>query len=71
MGRRVRVPNLYGLIGDLFTAAALVLKPGGRLVFVNPVRLDPKDPTLQLQSRQVVDLGGFDCQLEKYLKLAP
>ncbi len=71
MGRRIRVPSLFGLVGDLFAVAAQALKPGGRLVFVNPVRLDPKDPSLQLQSREVVDLGGFDCRLEVYRKVVP
>jgi hypothetical protein len=70
MGRRVRVPSLRGLIADLFTAASIALKPGGRLVFPNPLKLEPSDPSLKLQSRQTVDLGGFDCHLEKYLKLS-
>ncbi|MGA2052782.1 MAG: methyltransferase [Opitutales bacterium] len=69
MGRRVRVPSLYGLIADLFAIAAQALKPGGRLVFPNPIRLDPSDPSLQLQSRQPIDLGGFTCQLEIYSKI--
>ncbi len=68
MGRRVRVPNLRRLFEDLFAAAAVVLKPGGRLVFANPLRLEPRDSSLKLQYRQVVDLGGFNCRLETYLK---
>lgn len=70
MGRRIRVPNMRGLFGDLFAVAAAVLKPGGRLVFANPLRIEPLDPSLKLQYRQVIDLGGFDCRLEMYLKLA-
>ena len=70
MGRRLRVPNLRGLFADLFAVAANVLKPEGRLVFVNPMRIEPRDPTLHLQFRQVVDLGGFDCWLEVYQKIA-
>ncbi len=69
MGRRVRVPSLYGLINDLFRVAADALKPGGRLVFANPVRAEPADRSLQLQSRQAIDLGGFECRLEAYQKL--
>ena len=69
MGRRIRVPNLRGLFGDLFDAAAAVLKPGGRLVFANPLRIEPLDPSLKLKYRKVVDLGGFNCRLEMYLKL--
>jgi len=68
MGRRVRVENLRGLIADLFAVAAAVLRPGGRLVFANPVNVEPTDPSLQLRRRQTVDLGGFDCRLEVYEK---
>ena len=69
MGRRIRVPNLRGLFADLFDVAAAVLKPGGRLVFANPLRIEPTDPSLKFKYRQVIDLGGFDCRLEMYLKL--
>jgi len=68
MGRRLRIPNLRGLLADLFAVAAAALKPGGRLVFANPLRIEPREPSLRLQFRQVVDLGGFDCRLEKYIK---
>lgn len=68
MGKRVPIHNLRGLIEDLFAVAARVLKPGGRLVFANPLRLEPSQASLQLQSSQVVDLGGFDCRVEKYIK---
>jgi tRNA G10 N-methylase Trm11 len=69
MGRRIRVPNMRGLFADLFDVAATVLKPGGRLVFANPLRIEATDPSLRLKYRKVVDLGGFDCRLEIYLKL--
>jgi len=69
MGKRVRVPSLRGLIRDLFAAAAVVLKPGGRLIFANPWRIEPQDPSLKLKYRKVVDLGGFNCRLEMYLKV--
>jgi len=68
MGKRVPITNLPGLIADLFIAAEAVLKPGGRLVFANPLQMESPIPSLELQSRQVVDLGGFDCRLEKYVK---
>jgi len=71
MGRRVPVPNLARLIGDLFTVAGQVLKPGGRLVFANPLKVEPQGAPLKLESREVIDLGGFDCRLEKYVKVAP
>jgi 23S rRNA G2445 N2-methylase RlmL len=70
MGRRIRVPNMRGLFGDLFAVAAAVLKPGGRLVFANPLRIEPLDRSLKLKYRKVIDLGGFNCRLEMYLKLA-
>ncbi len=69
MGRRIRVLNLRGLFGDLFAVAATVLKPGGRLIFANPLRIEPLDPSLKLKYRKVIDLGGFDCRLEMFLKL--
>jgi len=70
MGRRVPIANLRRLIDDLFAAAATVLQPGGRLVFANPLPIENPHRLLKLQSRQVVDLSGFDCRLEKYVKLA-
>lgn len=71
MGRRIRIRDMQGLFADFFAVAAAALKPGGRLVFPNPLRLRPQDPSLQLQSSQVVDLGGYDCRLERYLKIVP
>ena len=69
MGRRVRVPDLHALVRELFNVARGVLKPGGRLIFANPSRTEPEDRSLQLRYREVVDLGGFNCRLEMYLKL--
>jgi 23S rRNA G2445 N2-methylase RlmL len=68
MGRRVRVLNLRQLIEDLFSVAAESLRLGGRLVFANPIKMESPQPSLQLRSRQTVDLGGFDCRLEMYVK---
>jgi tRNA G10 N-methylase Trm11 len=68
MGRRVPIPNLAGLIGDLFRTAARVLQPGGVLVFANPLSTRPSDPRLKLDIRQRIDLGGFDVHLERYMK---
>ncbi|MSU63209.1 MAG: hypothetical protein EXS31_12575 [Pedosphaera sp.] len=70
LGRRVRIPNLRGLFDDLFAVAARMLQPGGRLVFTNPFHMESPQPSLKLQSRKIVDLGGFDCQLEVYRKTA-
>ena len=68
MGRRVPIPNLPGLIADLFAAAAAVLRPGGRLVFANPLPVEPRGHSLKRAFRRKVDLGGFHVNLEKYLK---
>ncbi len=70
LGRRIPIPNLRGLIADLFALAARMLQPGGRLVFTNPFPMESPEPSLKLQSRHVVDLGGFDCRLEVYWKTA-
>jgi predicted RNA methylase len=69
MGMRVPVGDLRGLMEDLFNVAATVLRPGGRLVLANPVSMEKPPRSFQLQSRQAVDFGGFDCRVEKYLKL--
>ena len=49
LGMRVPVADLRGLIKDLFDAAATVLRPGGRLVFANPLPASYPHPSLQLQ----------------------
>ncbi len=68
LGRRVRITGLRDLFKSLFRAAATVLKPGGKLVFVNPFQMECPVQTLELESRQTVDLGGFNCHLEVYRK---
>lgn len=70
MGRRIRIPDIRGLFKDLFDVASIVLKPGGRLIFANPLRIEPSDSSLILEYRRTVDLGGFNCRLEGYRKLA-
>ncbi len=68
MGKRVHIANQPKLIAELCLVASTVLKPGGRLVFANPLRMDSPQRSLKLQSRRVIDLGGFDCRLEVYIK---
>ena len=70
LGRRIRVKDLRGLIADLLLAASKALESGGLLIFTNPLRDGPSSPSLKLEYRQAVDLGGFDCQLEMYRKRA-
>jgi 23S rRNA G2445 N2-methylase RlmL len=69
MGRRVPIPNLPGLIKELFIAAAAVLKPGGRLVFANPLPVAPMGLPLRRDFQQKVDLGGFSVHVERYIRL--
>ncbi len=66
LGRRVPIPNLPGLIRDLFAAANSLLRPGGSLVFVNPVSLPSPHRSLRLESSRLIDLGGFECRLQHY-----
>lgn len=68
MGRRIPIPNLQQLIQDLFIVSINVLKPGGRLVFVNPLKIEPNHRSLVREYRQSIDLGGFDAHLELYRK---
>jgi 23S rRNA G2445 N2-methylase RlmL len=68
MGRRVPIPNLEGLIQDLFDMAARVLIPGGKLVFANPVVPNNLNKRLALDLTERIDLGGFDVQLQRYVK---
>ena len=69
MGRRVPIPDLAGLIADLFQTASKALQPGGTLVFANPLSMQPSDPRLKLETRRRVDLGGFDVHLERHIKI--
>jgi len=69
LGRRVRIKDMQGLFSDLYTAATRVLKPSGRLVFVNPLLTGPSDPSLKLEYQKSIDLGGFTCRLEMYRKI--
>lgn len=68
LGRRVRIGDLKGMITQLYEVAAETLRPGGRLVFINPLKLDSPDTSLKLEVRQLVDIGGFDCSAEKWVK---
>jgi len=64
LGKRVPIPNLRGLLQELFALASVSLRPGGRMVWVNPLKIKPADPSLHLEFQQTVDLGGFACRLE-------
>lgn len=68
LGRRVRVDDLRSFIGEFYQIAARALRPGGRLVFINPLKLGSPEPILELEARHLVDLGGFDCRIERWVK---
>lgn len=70
LGRRVRIEDLKGLISEFYQIAAKTLRPGGRLVFINPLKLESPAPSLKLEARHRVDLGGFDCRVEHWVKAA-
>jgi 23S rRNA G2445 N2-methylase RlmL len=64
LGKRVPIPNLRGLFDELFAVAAIALRPGGRMVWINPLKIKPPASSLRLEFQQTVDLGGFTCRLE-------
>jgi tRNA G10 N-methylase Trm11 len=68
MGKRVPISNLRQLIDDLIQTAALILVPGGRLVFANPFKNSTPPSALRRDFSQQIDFGGFHCWLERYLK---
>jgi SAM-dependent methyltransferase len=69
LGRRVRIKDMQGLFSDFTEVAFWALRPGGRLIFVNPLRTGPSEHSWKREYRQLVDLGGFNCHLEMYRKL--
>ena len=68
MGRRVPISNLPDLIRDLFAISSRLLRPGGCLVFANPLPIKNTNRQLRLHSSQQIDLGGFDCTVECHIK---
>lgn len=69
LGKRVPIPNLRELLEELFSVASFALRPGGRMVWVNPLKIKPLHSDLRLEFQQTIDLGGFSCRLELYRKL--
>ncbi len=68
LGKRVPVRDLRSMVRTLFEYAGRLLRPGGRLVFVNPVELRPEGGELKLEFRQKVDVGFAHLYLEKWVK---
>jgi 16S rRNA G1207 methylase RsmC len=75
LGRRVRRDSgLKNTLVEFFVRAGRMLAPGGRLVWVCPhpelVRARANDAGLALERSYTVDMGGFDCALERWNKPA-
>lgn len=70
MGMRIQLTDLRGLLQDLLKVAAYGLQPHGRIVFPNPVKRLTVPPGLELEYGRPVDMGGFECRLELYRKVA-
>ncbi len=68
LGKRVPIDDLHALVRSLFGAAERLLRPGGRLIFVNPLERRAEAGTLTLEFRQKVDLGFTHLHLEKWVK---
>jgi 23S rRNA G2445 N2-methylase RlmL len=69
LGRRVRIADMKGLFDEFFKVAAVSLRIGGRMVILNPLKVENPGASLRLESRQLVDVGGFECRLEKWVKI--
>ena len=65
MGIRVPVADRRSLMNDLFSTSVKLLRPGGRLVVVNPLWMEKVPFGLVRQFQQEVEMGGFACRLEK------
>ncbi len=75
LGRRVRRDSgLKNTLVEFFVQAGRRLAPGGRLVWVCPhpelVRVRAGEAGLELERSYTVDMGGFDCALERWNKRA-
>ena len=73
MGRRAsRTPGLADMLDRFVAHAAAVLAPGGRLVWITPwakrARSAGEGAGLRLASSRLVDMGGFDAELQRWDK---
>jgi tRNA G10 N-methylase Trm11 len=73
MGRRAsRVPGLMADLDRFVEHVAGLLAPGGRLVWVAPwperSRRVGEAAGLRLEWDQVVDMGGFDAEMQRWMK---
>jgi 23S rRNA G2445 N2-methylase RlmL len=75
MGRRAsRTPRLADMLDRLVAHAAAVLSPGGRLVWIAPspsrARAAAFGAGLALDWARVVDMGGFDAEIQRWTRRA-
>lgn len=73
MGRRAaRAPGLTARLDRFVGHAARVLRPGGRFVWIAPwpagAREAGKAAGLSLDWAKTVDMGGFDAELQRWVK---
>jgi 23S rRNA G2445 N2-methylase RlmL/HEAT repeat protein len=74
MGRRAsRTAGLSDMLDRFVAHAAAVLVPGGRLVWIAPwperSRSSALAAGLRLERARVVDMGGFDAEMQRWVKL--
>jgi 23S rRNA G2445 N2-methylase RlmL len=71
LGRRIR-GDVGGLLERFIERAARLLVPGGRLVWITPVpertERAGRRAGLSLDDRRLVDLGGYDAGMERWVK---
>jgi len=73
MGRRAsRTAGLADMLDRFVVHAASVLVPGGRLAWITPwakrARTAAEQAGLRLDGARTVDMGGFDAELQRWLK---
>jgi 23S rRNA G2445 N2-methylase RlmL len=75
MGRRAsRTPRRADMLDSFVAYAASVLSPGGRLVWIAPspsrARKVARDAGLTLDWARIVDMGGFDAEMQRWTRRA-
>lgn len=73
MGRRAsRTAGLAEMLNRFVVHVASVLVPGGRLVWITPwakrARAAAAQAGLRLDSARTVDMGGFDAEMQRWVK---
>jgi 23S rRNA G2445 N2-methylase RlmL len=74
MGRRAsRTSGLSDMLDRFVAHASAVLVPGGRLVWIAPwperSRSSALAAGLRLERARIVDMGGFDAEMQRWVKL--